>query len=237
MAHPPAYPHDPIEEILPDVFMVRGTIRLNALMRISRNMAIVRHQGELSLVDPIRLSESEERRLEALGSVKRILRLGPMHGVDDPYYVERYGSELWAPAVSEAHPALKPDVQIGPDTALPFPDAELFRFEGLVQPECALLLRRDGGLLLTCDSIQSYGDYRHNNTVARLVMPLIGFPKTTLIGPFWLKLMVPEGGSIEGEFRRLLQLDFDKLLSAHGALVESGAHAAVEAAVEKAFSH
>jgi hypothetical protein len=43
-------------------------------------------------------------------------------------------------------------------------------------------------------------------------------------------------GVLEQEFRRLLRLEFDKLLSAHGALVRSGAHAAVEAAVEKTFA-
>jgi hypothetical protein len=90
----PIYPHDPIEEIQPDVFMVRGCIKLNALMTITRNMAIVRHAGELTLVDPIRLSATEQKRLDALGAVKRVLRLGPFHGVDDAYYVERYGAQL-----------------------------------------------------------------------------------------------------------------------------------------------
>ena len=33
------YPHDPIEEIQPDVFMVSGEIKMNALMTITRNMA------------------------------------------------------------------------------------------------------------------------------------------------------------------------------------------------------
>ena len=55
MSDSPVYPHDPIEEIQPDVFMVRGEIKMNALMTITRNMAIVRHEGELTLVDPIRL--------------------------------------------------------------------------------------------------------------------------------------------------------------------------------------
>jgi len=42
MAYAPAYPHDPIEPIAEDVFMVRGSIRMNALVRITRNMAIIR---------------------------------------------------------------------------------------------------------------------------------------------------------------------------------------------------
>ena len=91
MAYGPAYPHDPIEEILPDVFMVRGAVRFNPLMRISRNMAIVRHEGELT-------------RLRELGSVKRLLRLNPLHGLDDRYYVDSFQAELWALAKSETHP-------------------------------------------------------------------------------------------------------------------------------------
>ena len=235
MSHLPACPHDPIEQILPDVFMVRGSIRLNALMRISRNMAVVRHDGELTLVDPIRLSDAEEKRLVELGSVARILRLGPLHGADDPYYVDRFGARLWAPGPSDTYPLPEPDVLVDADSALPFPDAELFCFEGPKQREGALLIRRGGGLLLTCDAIQNYGDYRHNNWLARLFMPWIGFPKTTLIGPIWLKMMTPEGGSLESQFRRLLTLEFDQLLSAHGSLLPRGAHAAVEAAVNRTF--
>ena len=124
MTYPPAYPHDPIEEIASDLFMVRGSVRMNPLMRITRNMAIVRHGGELSLVNPIRLDEATERELRALGDVERIVRLGPLHGLDDRYYVDHFGAELWAQG--ESH----------------------------------------------------YGDYRHNTLLARLVMPLIGFPKT-----------------------------------------------------------
>ena len=60
-----------------------------------------------------------------------------------------------------------------------------------------------GGFLLTCDCIQHYGDYRHNNLIARLLMPYIGFPKTTIVGPIWLKMMTPEGASLQGEFERL----------------------------------
>ncbi len=89
MSESPIYNHDPIEEIQPDVFMLRGCIRMNALMTITPNMAIVPHGDELTLVDSIRLSQAEEKRLESLGTVKRILRLGYMHGSDDAYYMDR----------------------------------------------------------------------------------------------------------------------------------------------------
>jgi hypothetical protein len=235
MAYAPAYPHDPIEEIGTDVFMVRGSIRMNALMHITRNMAIVRHEGELNLVNPIRLDEEGERRLRALGDVKRMLRLGPLHGLDDAYYVDRLGAELWAQGESETYPEPKIAQRLAADRPLPFPDAELFAFEGTKRPESALRIGRNPGILLTCDSIQHYGDYRHNSLVARTVMPFIGFPKTTVVGPIWLKIMTPEGGSLKSEFERLLTLDFDRLLSAHGSLITSGAKESVARAVRKAF--
>ena len=65
------------------------------------------------------------------------------------------------------------------------------------------------------------------------MMPRIGFPKTTIIGPFWLTAMVPDGMDIQSEFRRLLTLKFDKLLAAHGSLLDGGAHQAVARAVDK----
>lgn len=235
MAYPPAYPHDPIEEIGSDLFMVRGGIKMNPLVSITRNMAIVRHEGELSLVNPVRLDEAGEASLRELGTVKRLLRLGPMHGLDDPYYIDTFHAELWAPGDSESYPEPKPDHLLTSDAELPFPNAELFCFDGTKQPETMLLMKQGSGVLLTCDAIQHYGDYEHINFLGRIAMPLLGFAKTTLIGPIWLKKMVPEGISFESEFRRILDLEFDQLLSAHGSFLASGARAAVERAIEKAF--
>jgi hypothetical protein len=235
MAYAPVCPHDPIEPIAADVFMARGSVRLNALMRITRNMAIIRHGGELTLVDPIRLDEAGEAQLRGLGEVKRILRLGCFHGLDDPYYVDTFNAELWSQVGGTTYTAPAIDCELTESTELPFPDAEIFCFNGTKQPESMLLLKKSGGLLLACDAIQHYGDYRHNNLPARLLMPFIGFPKTTIIGPIWLKMMTSEGASLKGEFERLLRWEFDGLLSAHGSYLSGGAHAAVGAAVERSF--
>ena len=235
MNYAPAYPHDPIEEIGEDLFMARGSIRLNALGRITRNMAIVRHAGELTLINPIRLSAAGEEQLKTLGEVKRIMRLGCMHGIDDLYYVNEFGAEFWCQPGGTTYPEPDIDVEMTSGSELPFPDAQLFCFESTTQPESALLINRGGGILLACDAIQHYGDYGRTSLIPRLLMPFIGFPKTTLIGPIWLKLMTPDGGSLRVEFERLLALDFDSLLSAHGSFLRTGARSAVERAVARAF--
>ena len=92
----PAYPHGSLEEIESDVFMVRGSTKLNSMVRITRNMTVIRHKGELTLVNPIRLSREGEAQLVMLGNVKHILRLGFLHGLDDRYYAERFKAQLWS---------------------------------------------------------------------------------------------------------------------------------------------
>ncbi len=231
----PIYPHGNVEEIANDVFMLRGSIKMNPLVRITRNMAIIRKDRELSLINPIRVDAKVEAQLTALGDIKNVIRLGCFHGVDDPYYVEKFAARMWAQPGGTTYTEPAIDVELSSDANLPFDDGEIFEFVGTVQPECALLINRDGGILFTCDAIQNYGDYSYNNLPAKILMPFIGFPKTTLVGPIWLKVLTKEGESLESEFRRLLSLKFDRLLAGHGTLLETGAHAAVERAVDKAF--
>ena len=229
------YPHGNIETIADDVFMVRGSIKLNPVLRISRNMGIVRQGNELTLINPIRLNTSVEASLKELGEITNIMGLGCFHGLDDAYYADHFKSKSWCQPGGKTYTEPTIDVEINATSPLPIDGAELFEFKGIPQPECALLLKRAGGILFTCDAIQHYGDYSYQNLPARLLMPRIGFPKTTLVGPFWLKLMTAEGENLESEFRRLLELDFDKLLAGHGTLIEGSAHAAVVRAIDKAF--
>jgi len=235
MAYAPIYPHDPIEKIDDEVYMVRGSIKMNPVVRISRNMAIIRDGHDLTLINPLRLDPAGESQLEALGTVRRVLRTGAFHGLDDPYYIDRHDAEFWCQPGGETYPLPSIDHEISAQSELPFPDADLFCFSATKQPECIIRLKRSKTVLLTCDAIQHYGDYSNSNFVARAMLPFIGFPKTTLIGPIWLKFMTPEGVSLKTEFERLLEWDFEALLSAHGTFRESGAHAAVTAALAVAF--
>ena len=231
----PIYHHGNVEEIAEDIFMLRGSIKMNPLLRITRNMGIIRNGDELSLINPVRVNAKVEAQLAKLGQIKHVIRLGCFHGVDDPYYVEKFGAQMWAQVGGTTYTVPKIDKELDSVAPLPFDNAEIFEFAGTTQPESALLIKRGTGILFTCDAIQNYGDYSYNNIVAKILMPFIGFPRTTIIGPIWLKYQTPEDETLEPEFRRLLGLKFDRLLAAHGTLLKTGAHAAVERAVTKAF--
>ena len=231
----PIYPHGNVEEIAEDIFMLRGSIKMNSLLRLTRNMGIIRNGDELSLINPVRVSAKVEAQIAKLGQIKHVIRLGCFHGVDDPYYVEKFGAQMWAQLGGTTYTVPKIDKELDSVAPLPFDNAEIFEFAGTTQPESALLIKRGTGILFTCDAIQNYGDYSYNNIVAKILMPFIGFPRTTIIGPIWLKYQTPEDETLEPEFRRLLGLKFDRLLAAHGTLLTTGAHAAVERAVNKVF--
>jgi hypothetical protein len=233
--YPAACSHEPIRELAPDIFFAPGSIRMGPMMQFSRNMVIVRHGGELTLVNPVRLSAAGEADLEALGTVRHVMRLGVFHGVDDAYTVARFGARFWCQAGSDQYPEPRPDHELSEAGQLPLPDAALFAFRETSKPECALLLQRGAGLLITCDAIQHYGNYERQSLLAKVMMPFIGFPKRALVGPFWLKGLTAEGGSLRPDFDRLLELEFDALVSAHGTPLMHGAQGAVREAITLAF--
>ncbi len=228
------FPHDPIREVAPDLFFVGGTFQMSRLMRISRNMVVVRSGDELTLLNPIRLSAAGERELESLGTVKHVVRLGSFHGYDDAYVVARFAAKFWCQPGSDRYEMPKPDHELVAGGPLPLPDAELFEFREIRKPECALLIRRGKGLLITCDGLQHYGDFSRHSLVAKTMMPLMGFGRRMLVGPLWLKYLTKRGGTLKPDFERLLELPFDALISAHGTPLMTGAKEAVRQAVAQA---
>ena len=238
MNYPEATPHGLPQEIATDLFVVYGSVRINSLVRFSRNMAIVRNADELTLVNAVRMNEAGLAALDALGTVKHVLRLGPFHGMDDPFYVDRYNALFWAFPGGTAYtePAVIRELSEG--GALPFPNARVFEFRGLKQREGALLLEQGPGILLTVDSIQSYATPPHKPYTplfARLMSRLQGFPNETIIGPIWAQVLAEDKAALRDEFVRLLSLTFDQLLSAHGTFLRAGARAAVERAIASTF--
>ncbi len=81
--------------------------------------------------------------------------------------------------------------------------------------------------MVTCDSVQHYDGDTRLSLLARIVMLPMGFFKPCVIGPIWLKELVPAGGSLKSDFERVLALDFDNLVSGHGTPKLGGAKEAL----------
>jgi len=233
--YPPAYPHNEIQTIFPDVFWVHGSIRVGPGMRMNRNMVILREGGDLTLINPVRLNDEGLARLDMLGQVVRVIRLGDFHGLDDQFYVDRYQCLFWAQAGQSVYE--NPVIDVLVDEAAPGPvkDSEFFVFRQSRFPEAALLLHRHR-LLITTDSLQYHKDWSYFSRFTKVVFKLMGFHRGMNIGGPWLKRATPPGGSLQLDFERLCELDFDAMIAAHGHMLRKGAKAAVKAEVRTRFA-
>ncbi len=237
--HPPARPHGKIAAILPDLFFVTGSVALPGPLRVvfSRNMTIVREGERLVLVNSVRLDAAGLAELDALGKVTDILRLAGNHGADDPFYKERYGAKVWAlreqpyfPGFdAKAEPFFEPDERTD-GTTLPLGGSRLIVIRS-TPPEGLLLLERDGGVLISGDTLQNWGAPDvYFNWLGRGMARAFGFVKPHNVGPGWLRQCKPPAG----ELRALLDRDFTHVLPAHGAPVLGGARELYREAIEKA---
>ncbi len=228
---PEALPHGDIAELLPGIHFVTGSIRMTAPLptRFSRNMTILRQDGALVLINSVRLDEPGLRALDALGEVKHVLRMAGFHGSDDPFYKDRYGATIWsvdAPYVpgfdAGAPPYFTADEILTETTELPIQGARLIPFHSARTAEAMLFLDRDGGILVSGDCLQNWArPDRFFSLPARLMMRAMGFIRPYNVGPGWLKIAKPD----PAEIKALLDLDFEHVLPAHGALVIGNAKA------------
>jgi len=233
--HPAAQVHGPIQEIAEGVHWVRGSVRMGPGVTISRLMVIVKSGEELSLISAVRLSDEGEAELAKLGKVRNVLKIGAFHGMDDAYSVERFQADYWALPGARLPAGISKSKELK-QGELPIPDADLFVFESAVKPEGALLVKRAGGVLVTCDSVQNWPDTEGCSLIAKGITRAMGFTsRRAQIGPPWRKGMTPQGGSLKGDFERLASLDFKHLIGAHGGPLRDTAKSDLKATVAATF--
>ncbi|GAX21859.1 hypothetical protein FisN_30Hh060 [Fistulifera solaris] len=227
--HPAAFPHGEIKEVFKDIFVVKGSVCFCAIfmplinMTMSRNMTIIRYgDNELCLVNSIRLTDKGLEELDKLGKVKHIIRLAGYHGIDDPFYKERYGATVWTPAnapyfedFNETNkPYFDADECFTKDSKLPFDNAHTLVIEsGTIREAFIILDRAEGKVMVTGDAFQhiSKGD-EYTGFFSNIILEWMGFIKPYNIGPFWYAYSKPD----KKEIVDLLNWKFDHVLPCHG---------------------
>ena len=231
---PPALPHGPIEEVFPDVFFVSGameTVLQGMAWKFSRNMTVVRDGERLIIVNSVRLSEEGLAELNKLGRVTDVVRLGSLHGRDDPFYVDRYGAEYWAMPGMEHETGLKATRSLTEDP-LPISDATIFEFRTTQIAEGILRLDRAGGILIACDALQNWlSPDEFFSDASRELMQNMGFFTPANLGPVWVQAAAPAGD----DFARLKELPFRHALCGHGEPLRDTAHENFSATINSMF--
>jgi hypothetical protein len=237
--HPAALPHGDIEEILPGIHFVRGTVAMGMGMRFSRAMTIIQEGDRVVLVNSVRLDDAGLAALDRLGRVTDVIRLAGFHGMDDPFYKERYGAKMWAMAGQRYYAGFdskvpdtyfEADVLADATTPLPLEGARVHLF-GSDPEEGLLLLERHGGIAIAGDSLQNWGKPDASfSFMGTLVMRMMGFLAPCNVGPGWYKQAKPPKAGL----RAVLDLPFTRVIPAHGTPVLESAKEQFRPAIERA---
>ena len=231
----PAWPHGALQPAFPDVYFVVGTNKTHHAgmdLQTSRTMVVLRDNGALTLVNTVRLTDHGLGELEKLGKVRNVVRLGAFHGRDDPFYRDRYGATTWAlPGVQcvDGRPA---DRDLAPDEPFPAHEGKVFVFSTAAFPEAAVVLPHEGGILITCDAVQSWTHvdpfFSRETGESFSEQGLIGVAN---IPSTWRSACSPD----VADYRRLVALTFRHLISAHGEPLRNEARALLERRITEAF--
>lgn len=232
---PPQLPHGDLTEVLPDVYFVTGQSQPEfngKTFRFSRNMTVIRDGDVLTLVNTLRLDDAGLARLDALGTVGNIVKLGAFHGRDDAFYKDRYEADLWALPGMPHERGVATNRELDAGQSGPCADADPFVYETSATPEAVLRLGRHGGILLSCDSLQNWtGPDEYFDEASAAMMQAGGFFNPANVGPGWLGAAKPD----KSDFLRLKDLEYRHLLSAHGAPLLDDAKSAIEATLKRLF--
>ncbi|SER65679.1 hypothetical protein SAMN05421690_104910 [Nitrosomonas sp. Nm51] len=240
--HPPSK-HGSINQIFDNIWFVKGQLNMAMFlpMYISRSMTIIRDNAGLTLINPIRLSESGMQALESLGKISTVIRIGGFHGRDEAFFKARYNATIYAlkgqvytrKVTSLPNDAatgyMQADVVLDVKDPLPIANASLIWFQTARPAEAVLKLEQNDGILITADSLQNtpHPDEYHN-WLAKIMMQSMGFFHPYHIGPGWLRY----SGVDKNEVKALLNCDFSHVLPGHGDPVIADAREKYRPALE-----
>lgn len=226
---PQNLPHRPLTEAFPDIFFTTGQITLGP-REASRNMVVLRHGDDLTVINSLRMNDAGLAQLDALGTVKNVIRLGGFHGRDDAFYLNRYGAAFHAaPGVELSRgEVITHPLTSGPG---PLPGMEAYVLPTKT-PEAALFLDRDDGIVITADALHNWtGRDEFFNDIGAEMMEKAGFFFPANIGPGWLNAVEPSSE----DFDWFRQTRFENLLPGHGDPYLGGAREAALITFKRVF--
>jgi hypothetical protein len=247
-SYPPPLGNGPIVQVpgKENLYFAAGKFKIGMGLVIGRTMTVLKTDDGLVIFNSVRLDEAEEKRLLAMGPIKAVCCICNHHGIDDPYYVNKFGAKYWqghsaSPTGDEntAYPTPKDIKAESCIQEIPVSDAQIIPIEGVDKSkvsEVSIFLPAMK-TLLCCDIIQNYEPFQKGEDVGLgLIGPtlckLLGFKGAMCTPPMYLKAAAQKG-SLKVDFERLQALDYDTFVGAHGPPKTSGAKAARQEFLQK----
>jgi hypothetical protein len=192
---------------------------------VGTRMTVVRLPGgRLLLHSPVALDAELRTRLDAVGRVSFAVAPNRLHHLYAGEVAQAYpGARLWvAPGLERKRPDLAFEAVLGDEAPKEWRDdvAQVFFRGRPYENEVAFFHRRSRTLLL-CDLAFNFGPSAPAPT--RLLMKLIR--SYGHLGPSTLDpLLIRDRAAARASLERILAWDFDRIVVAHGDVLDSGGH-------------
>lgn len=215
------------------LWVAERPLRFLGAVELGTRMTVVRlRDGGLLLHSPVALDEPLRVALSRIGTPRHVVAPNRFHHLFVGEYRAAFPeARLYAaPGLPEKRPDLHFDAVLPGETPMPWGDEfDMELFAGLPVMNEVVSFHRASGTLLLCDLAFHYGP--EAPLLTRLCFRLVG--GYGRFGPTAVeKLLVRDRAGARASLERILAWDFDRVIVAHGKVVESGGRAALRAAYD-----
>lgn len=201
--------------------------------QLGARMVVVRADGggDLLVYSPIALEAGLRRQVEALGRVRWLVAPNSLHHLFVGAWLAAFPeAEAWA---APGLPARRPDLRwagvlASDEQEVPWDrsivDHRVLGGHPLVVD--VAMCHRPSGTLLVCDMIQNVGHRPETGAVVAWALGLVGMAARPAL-PVDISLTLADPEALRRGVRGVLGWDFERVIMAHGRLVERDARAAM----------
>lgn len=201
---------------------------------IGRTMTILSSGDGLVVLNAVRLNEAGQADLDRLGKVRHLVKLSDSHGVDEPYYQDRYRPDVWSLRGARLGGLTLARTFDGEG---PVPGGAVIDYAGTAGwREAAYFVPLGGGTLITCDAIQNCADKDRASFLGGVTIGLMGFTGGVIVPSMWRKFQKVRGPKVRETLAPLVERPFGNLVTGHGPPLAGGADALVRSAIDAAAS-
>lgn len=198
-------------------------------VELGTRMSVVRlRDGGLFLHSPIRLEPDLRHALARLGPPRAAVAPNRLHHLFiNDYRTAFPGIRLYAaPGLAKKRPDLQVDGVLDGDDAPPAWAADIDQalVRGYPILNEVVFCHRASRTLLTCDLVFNF--QADAPLLTRLAVVLLG--GYGHFGPTWIeRMLIRDRAAARASLERILSWDFDRIVLAHGHILERGGHAAL----------
>jgi len=197
-------------------------------LEVGTRMTVMRlRDGSLLLHSPVRIDPDLGRALDAIGRVRFVVAPNRVHHLYAGRVAEAYpDARLWvAPGLERKRPDLVFAGILGDDAPPEWRNqVDQTFFRGRPYENEVVFLHRASRTLVMCDLAFNFGP--RAATATRLLMTLLR--SYGRFGPSALDpLLIRDRAAARASLQRILAWDFDRVVVAHGEVLETGGHEAL----------